>query len=103
MAENIVKLRVDSKEYEAKIDRARQGLLHLEQELQKTGKNFGQASKEQVQYVQQLGQMGTVAQTVRGANLTDTRANTFAFLSMNRRFAQDIAPRHFSFDIKWHF
>ena len=66
MAENIVKLRVDSKEYEAKIDRARQGLLHLEQELQKTGKNFGQASKEQVQYVQQLGQMGTVAQTVRG-------------------------------------
>ena len=41
--------------------------------------------------------------TVRGANLTDTRANTFAFLSMNRRFAQDIAPRHFSFDIKWHF
>ena len=66
MAENIVKLRVDSKEYEAKIDRARQGLLHLEQELQKTGKNFGQASKEQVQYVQQLGQMGTVSQTVRG-------------------------------------
>ena len=66
MAENIVKLRVDSKEYEAKLDRARQGLLHLEQELQKTGQNFAHASKEQVQYVQQLGQMGTVSQTVRG-------------------------------------
>lgn len=66
MAENIVKLRVDSKEYEAKLDRARQGLLHLEQELQKVGQNFTHASKEQVQYVQQLGQMGTVSQTVRG-------------------------------------
>ena len=66
MAENIVKLRVDSKEYEAKLDRARQGLLHLEQELQKTGQNFAHASKEKVQYVQQLGQMGTVSQTVRG-------------------------------------
>ena len=66
MAENIVKLRVDSKEYEAKLDRARQGLLHLENELQKVGQNFSHASKEQVQYVQQLGQMGTVSQTVRG-------------------------------------
>lgn len=66
MAENIVKLRVDSKEYEAKLDRARQGLLHLENELQKVGQNFTHASKEQVQYVQQLGQMGTVSQTVRG-------------------------------------
>ena len=66
MAENIVKLRVDSKEYEAKLDRARQGLLHLEQELQKAGQNYSHASKEQVQYVQQLGQMGTVSQTVRG-------------------------------------
>ena len=66
MAENIVRLRVDSKEYEAKLDRARQGLLHLEQELQKAGQNYSHASKEQVQYVQQLGQMGTVSQTVRG-------------------------------------
>ena len=66
MAENIAKLRVDSKEYEAKLDRARQGLLHLENELQKVGQNFSHASKEQVQYVQQLGQMGTVSQTVRG-------------------------------------
>ena len=66
MAENIVKLRVDSKEYEAKLERARQGLQHLENELQKVGQNFTHASKEQVQYVQQLGQMGTVSQTVRG-------------------------------------
>ena len=66
MAENIVKLRVDSKEYESKLERARQGLQHLENELQKIGQNFTHASKEQVQYVQQLGQMGTVSQTVRG-------------------------------------
>lgn len=66
MAENIVKLRVDSKEYESKLERARQGLQHLENELQKVGQNFTHTSKEQVQYVQQLGQMGTVSQTVRG-------------------------------------
>lgn len=66
MAENIVKLRVDSKEYESKLERARQGLQHLENELQKIGQNYTHASKEQVQYVQALGQMGTVSQTVRG-------------------------------------
>ena len=64
---------------------------------------FGQDFYAQLDASIEAELKGGVTLTVRGANLTDTRANTFAFLSMNRRFAQDIAPRHFSFDIKWHF
>lgn len=36
-------------------------------------------------------------------NLTDTRYSTFAFDSMNSRFAQYAAPRTVGFDLKWHF
>lgn len=36
-------------------------------------------------------------------NLTDTRYATFAFDSMNSRFAQYAAPRTVGFDLKWHF
>ncbi len=36
-------------------------------------------------------------------NLTNTRYATFAFDSMNNRFAQYAAPRTVGFDLKWHF
>lgn len=74
--DNILRLRVDSKEYDSKIDRARQGLLHLEQSLQKTGQNFSQANKEQVDFVRELGSMGTVASTAKGKLAELTKAYT---------------------------
>lgn len=74
--DNILRLRVDSKEYDSKIDRARQGLLHLEQSLQKTGQNFAQANKEQVDFVRELGSMGTVASTAKGKLAELTKAYT---------------------------
>lgn len=38
-----------------------------------------------------------------GRNLTDSHYATFSFDSMNRRFAQFGAPRHFGVDVKVHF
>ena len=66
MAENILKLKVDSREYDSKIERARNGLLHLQQSLQEAGKTFKQADKDQVAFVQELGKMQTVSNTAKG-------------------------------------
>lgn len=80
MADNILRLRVESKEYDSKIERARQGLLHLENELRKVGQNFSGVSKEQVEFVRSIGQMSTVSQTARGKINELTKA--FTDLSM---------------------
>ena len=66
MADLVTRLKVDSKEYESKIERARSGLLHLEQSLQKAGKSFASADEEQVAFVKELGKMETVSQTAKG-------------------------------------
>ena len=66
MADFIARLKVDSKEYDSKIDRARSGLLHLEESLREAGKDFRQADSAQVKFVQDLGKMETVSRTARG-------------------------------------
>ena len=66
MADLVAKLKVDSKEYESKIERARSCLLHLEQSLQKAGKSFSSADEEQIAFVKELGKMETVSNTARG-------------------------------------
>lgn len=74
--DNILKLKVDSKEYDSKLERARQGLLHLEQSLQKAGKSFNDADKSQVAFVRELGQMSTVATSAKGKLGELTKAYT---------------------------
>jgi len=66
MADNVIKLKVDSAEYEAKLKRATSGLSHLEESLRKAGKSFSDADKEQIRYVQELGRMETVSKTAKG-------------------------------------
>ena len=66
MADVITRLKVDSKEYDSKIERARSGLLNLERSLQKAGKSFADADEEQVAFVKELGKMDTQAQTAKG-------------------------------------
>lgn len=46
---------------------------------------------------------GQVSLEVWGRNLTDTHYATFAFDSMDNRFAQYGNPRCFGVDVKWHF
>ena len=63
---NILKLKVDSAEYDSKIKRASQGLLHLGDSLKKAGKSFLDADKDQIAFVRELGKMDTVSKTAKG-------------------------------------
>lgn len=66
MADNVIKLKVDSAEYEAKLKRATSGLTHLEESLRKSGKTFADVDKAQLKYIQALGNMETVSKTASG-------------------------------------
>lgn len=66
MADVIARLKVDSSEYDSKINKARNGLLRLEESLRAAGKDFTQADSAQVKFVQDLGKMETVSRTARG-------------------------------------
>ena len=61
MAESIVKLRVDSNEYDAKIKRASENLNRYVDEVKKSGDSLANASKDAVDFVQELGGMNTEA------------------------------------------
>ena len=63
---NILKLKVDSSEYEGKIKRAQQGILHLSDSLHKAGKSFADADKDQIAFIQELGKMETVSKSAKG-------------------------------------
>lgn len=63
-ATSIVKLKVESSEYDAKIKRAAQGLQHFEDECRKTGKSLNTLDKDQLAYVRSISKMETVS---RGA------------------------------------
>ena len=76
MADALVRLKFDSKEYDSKIERARKGLLDFEESLQKAGKSFKDADAEQVKFVQQLGNFQTVARTAKGQVAELTKAYT---------------------------
>lgn len=67
MAENILKLKVDSQEYDSKIKRAAQGLQQLGTTLHNAGKSFVDADKDQIEFVKQLGKMETVTKTAKGS------------------------------------
>ena len=80
MADSIVRLRVDTKDYDANIKTARQGLLQMEQACRKVGGTFEYVEKAELDYVRALGQMETKSQSVKGkigeltAAYTDLRA-----------------------------
>lgn len=66
MADSIVRLRVDSREYDTKIKRASEGILALERNLRTAGETFLQTWKEEQDFARGLGQMETVSKSARG-------------------------------------
>lgn len=62
----IVRLKLDSGEYENKIKRATQGLLTMEKECRAAGGTLAYMDKEQKAFVQSLGKMETKSQTAKG-------------------------------------
>lgn len=89
MADVITRLRLDSREYDAKIERARSGLVRLSDELNRAGKSFKDADADQIKYVQSLGQMPTVAKTAKGAIAELTKAYTDLSLEYKKLSAED--------------
>ena len=65
-AQSVLKLKVDSSEYDSKIKRATTGLMHLSAALKESGKSFLDADKDQVAYIRELGKMETSTKSARG-------------------------------------
>ena len=76
MAENILRLKVDSQEYDNKLKRAAEGLQRYTEGCRKMGGTLEFVEKETLEYVRALGQMGTSATTTRGKLAEMTKAFT---------------------------
>ena len=66
MADVITRLKIESGEYDSKIKRAVSGLQNMEQECRRVNGTLAKLEQDQKQFVQSLGQMQTVSNTVRG-------------------------------------
>ena len=89
MAESILKLRVDNQEYNAKIDRARQGLLAMEQACRKVGGTLEVVEKADLDFVKALGQMSTASNTANGKVSELTKAFTDLQSQYNRLTSEE--------------
>jgi hypothetical protein len=66
MADSILRLRVESQEYDNKLKRATDGLNRYVSECRKVGGTLEVVEKETLDYVRALGQMDTVSKTATG-------------------------------------
>ena len=80
MADSILKLRVDSQEYENKIKRAAEGLQRYAEGCRKAGGTLTQLDEGVLEFTQALGNMNTSATSARGKVTEMTKA--FTDLSM---------------------
>lgn len=66
MADSIIRLKVESSEYDSKIKRAAQGLAHMEEACRKVGGTLAILDNDEKKFVQSLGTMETVSKDARG-------------------------------------
>lgn len=83
MADVITRLKVDSQEYDSKLKNAVSQMNAMEQQVRRTGASFAYADKEELAFVQSLGQLSTQSNTAKGklSELT----NAFTELSVKYR------------------
>lgn len=91
MAENILKLKVDSTSYDQKIKRAAQGLQHMEEAAKKSGRSLDTLTKEEKAYISALGKMDTVSRDARGR--VNELTKTFTDLSYQYNHLSDAAKK----------
>lgn len=91
MADVVTRLKVESNEYDSKIKRAQQGLLHFEEACRKVGGTLAVLEKDEKDFVQSLGSMETVSKTARGRLNELTTA--FTELSMQYKRLTDEEKR----------
>ena len=66
MADVITRLKVESSEYDSKIKRASEGILHLERTVRTAGESFLSTRKDEQKFVAALGNMETISKSARG-------------------------------------
>ena len=89
MAETIIRLKVESSEYEQKLKRASQSLLQMAENAKRTGAALDLADKEEVEFVRSLGKLQTTATTTRGK--VGELSQAFTELSVHYRQLADCA------------
>lgn len=67
MADNILRLRVDSQEYDAKLKKAAEGIRHLAEVAHQGGGELTGLEKAELDYVKALGEMETKSRTAAGS------------------------------------
>ena len=80
MADSIVRLKVESSEYDQRLKRAAEGLTRYADECRKVGGTMEVVEKDTLEYVRALGQMDTVSRTATG-KLSEMK-KTFTELSV---------------------
>ena len=98
MADSIIKLRVASEEFDAKIKRAAEGVKGIVNECHKAGSVLNVLEKENREYIESLGNMSTVSNTARGKvnelskAFTDLRAlyNSLSQEEKNGEFGKEL-------------
>lgn len=66
MADNILRLKVESQEYDSKLKEAARGLTHYADQCRKVGGTLEFVEKETLDYVRAVGQMETTSRTATG-------------------------------------
>ena len=89
MADVITRLKVESSEYDSKIQRAAKGLQHLEAATRSAGKTMADASKEEIEFTRAIGQMETVSNDAKGKIGELTKAFTNLSVQYNNLTKQE--------------
>ena len=87
MSDAIVRLKVESQEYDQKLKRATEGLTRYADECRKCGGTLQYVEQETLDYVRALGRMDTVSKTTTGS-LSEMK-KTYTELSMQYRKMTD--------------
>ena len=66
MADSILRLKVESQEYDNKLKRASEGIQRYADQCRKVGGTLEVVEKETLDFVRSIGQMGTVSTTAKG-------------------------------------
>lgn len=91
MADTIIRLKVESQEYEGKIKRAVQGMQQLEKHVRDMGASFEVAEKADLEFVRALGQMETKATSSTG-KLAELKS-AFVELSVQYKNLSDVEKK----------
>ena len=89
MAESIVRLKVESSEYDSKLKRASEGLTRYIEGCRKAGGTLEVVEADTLKYVQALGQMETKSTTAKGRLNEMTKAYTDLRVQFNHLTAEE--------------